>query len=134
MKIALRILQFIDFFCQAYSVNLSSHSTLLILYIQLFKLLFSLLSFYTGPRMFSNSKEMLRRKLEQVELQQAIELQGRKIMNFQLSELKNYHHGHQFQPNRIPGITIPSPAPPHLRINQSHLLHSNSFNQEILEG
>ncbi|KAI8526136.1 hypothetical protein RHMOL_Rhmol13G0285300 [Rhododendron molle] len=86
-----------------------------------------------GPRMFSNSKEMLRRKLEQVELQQAIELQGRRMMNFQLSELKNHHHGHQFQQNRIPGIPIPSPAPPHLRINQSHLLRSNSFNQEILE-
>lgn len=84
--------------------------------------------------MFSNSKEMLRRKLEQVELQQAIELQGRRMMNFQLSELKNHHYGHQFQPNRIPGIPIPSPAPPHLHINQSHLLRSNSFNQEILEG
>lgn len=81
--------------------------------------------------MFLNSREMLRRKLEQVELQQAIELQGRRMMNFQLSELKNHHHGHQFKPNQIPGIPFPSPAPPHLGINQSHLLRSNSVNQEL---
>jgi len=83
--------------------------------------------------MFLNSREMLRRKLEQVELQQAIELQGRRMMNFQLSELKNHQHGHQFQPNQIPGIPFPSPALPHLGINQSHLLRSNSVNQETLE-
>ncbi|KAH7837894.1 hypothetical protein Vadar_019299 [Vaccinium darrowii] len=70
-----------------------------------------------GPRMFLNSREMLRRKLEQVELQQAIELQGRRMMNFQLSELKNHQHGHQFQPNQIPGIPFPSPAPSHLENN-----------------
>ncbi|XP_057479690.1 zinc finger CCCH domain-containing protein 55-like [Actinidia eriantha] len=87
-----------------------------------------------GPRMFLNSQEvMLRRKLEQAELQQAIELQGRRMMNWQLSDLKNHHHGHQFQPNPGPGIPNPSPAQPHLHINRSLLLQSDSPNQEVLE-
>ena len=85
--------------------------------------------------MFLNSQEiMLRRKLEQAELQQAIELQGRRMMNLQLSDLKNHHHSRQFQPNLGPGIPIPSPAQPHLHINQSLLLQSDDLNQEVLEG
>ncbi|GFZ20707.1 RNA-binding (RRM/RBD/RNP motifs) family protein [Actinidia rufa] len=87
-----------------------------------------------GPRMFLNSQEIvLRRKLEHAELQQAIELQGRRMMNLQLSDLKNRHHSHQFQPNLGPGIPIPSPAQPHLHINQSLLLQSDGLNQEVLE-
>ena len=89
----------------------------------------------TGPRMFLNSQEvMLRRKLEQAELQQAIELQGRRMMNLQLSDLKNHHHGRQFQPNLGPGIPNPSPAQVHLHINQNLLLQSDGLNQEVLEG
>ncbi|CAH9103246.1 unnamed protein product [Cuscuta epithymum] len=63
-----------------------------------------------GPRMFYNSREaMLRRKLEQdAELQQAIELQGRRLMNMQLLDQKNHHNYHQFQPASYPGISIPS--------------------------
>ncbi|PPE01016.1 hypothetical protein GOBAR_DD01979 [Gossypium barbadense] len=47
-----------------------------------------------GTRMFYNAQEMmLRRKLEeQADLQQAIELQGRRLMNLQLLDLKNQHH------------------------------------------
>ena len=85
--------------------------------------------------MFLNSQEMmLRRKLEQAELQQAIELQGRRMMNLQLSDLKNHHHGGQFQANLGPGIPNPSPVQPHLHINQSLLLQSDGLNQEVLEG
>ena len=45
--------------------------------------------------MFQNTQEMLsRRKLEeQAELQQAIELQGRRLMNLQLLDFKNHNHG-----------------------------------------
>ncbi|XAR60349.1 hypothetical protein NMG60_11033681 [Bertholletia excelsa] len=90
-----------------------------------------------GARMFLNHQEMmLRRKLEQeAELQQAIEIQGRRLMNLQLMDLKNHHHhGHQFQQhNLVPGIPIASPAQPHLRTNQNLLLQSDAINQEVLE-
>lgn len=51
----------------------------------------------TGARMFYNAHEMmLRRKLEEhAELQKAIELQGRRLMNLQLPNFKSdriYHH------------------------------------------
>ncbi|KAF4361083.1 hypothetical protein F8388_016892 [Cannabis sativa] len=47
-----------------------------------------------GARMFYNSQDMLwRRKLEeQAELQQAIELQSRRIMGLQLLDVKKHHH------------------------------------------
>ncbi|RAL45880.1 hypothetical protein DM860_006034 [Cuscuta australis] len=65
-----------------------------------------------GPRMFYNSREaMLRRKLEQdAELQQAIELQGRRLMNMQFVDQKNHHHHNypQFQPCSYPGGSDPS--------------------------
>ncbi|KAL6976633.1 hypothetical protein U1Q18_025420 [Sarracenia purpurea var. burkii] len=89
-----------------------------------------------GASMFYNSKEMmLRRKLEeQAELQQAIELQGRRLMNLQLMDLKNHHrHGHQFQPNLASGFPIPSSAQPHLQINQSLVLRSDGVNQDVSE-
>ncbi|CAL5423697.1 unnamed protein product [Camellia sinensis] len=87
-----------------------------------------------GAGIFFNTQEMmLRRKLEQVELKQAIELQERRLMNLQLMGLKNHHHGHPFQPNLAPGIPIPSPGQPHHHINQSFLLRSDSVNQEVSE-
>ncbi|PON74344.1 Splicing factor-like protein [Parasponia andersonii] len=47
-----------------------------------------------GARMFYNSQDMLwRRKLEeQAELQQAIELQSRRLMGLQLLDVKKHHH------------------------------------------
>ncbi|XP_016508322.2 zinc finger CCCH domain-containing protein 46 isoform X1 [Nicotiana tabacum] len=56
-----------------------------------------------GARMFHNSHAMmLRRKIEHdAELQQAIELQGRRLMNLQL--MKNHHNNH-FQPSLSPGV------------------------------
>ncbi|XP_016502201.1 zinc finger CCCH domain-containing protein 46 [Nicotiana tabacum] len=57
-----------------------------------------------GARMFHNSHAMmLRRKIEHdAELQQAIELQGRRLMNLQL--MKNQHHNNHFQPSLSPGV------------------------------
>ncbi|XP_059665310.1 zinc finger CCCH domain-containing protein 55-like isoform X2 [Cornus florida] len=88
-----------------------------------------------GARMFYNPQEMLlRRKFEeQAELQQAIELQGRRLMNVQLMDLKNHHHNHQFQPNLSPSGHIALSAPPHVQINQSLMLPSDSINEEIPE-
>ncbi|XP_004303082.1 PREDICTED: zinc finger CCCH domain-containing protein 53 isoform X2 [Fragaria vesca subsp. vesca] len=47
-----------------------------------------------GARMFYNSQDMLwRRKLEeQAELQQALELQSRRLMGLQLLDVKKHHH------------------------------------------
>ncbi|CAL5350848.1 unnamed protein product [Camellia sinensis] len=88
-----------------------------------------------GPSMFYNTPEiMLRRKLEeQAELQQAIELHERRLMNLQLMDLKNHHHSHQFQTNMVPNIPIASPAQPHLHINQSLAFRSDGVNQEASE-
>lgn len=90
--------------------------------------------------MFYNTKEMiLRRKMEeQAELQQAIELQGRRLMHLQLMDLRNHHHNlsHQLQPNMASGIPIPIPSPPQSRldINQSLVLRSDVVNQDASEG
>ncbi|KAJ9554940.1 hypothetical protein OSB04_009554, partial [Centaurea solstitialis] len=60
-----------------------------------------------GARMF-NQEMILRRKLEErAELQQAMELQDRRLMNLQLSDLKNHH----FHPN----LSVSSPT----QINQN---------------
>ncbi|CAN0901816.1 Zinc finger CCCH domain-containing protein 22 [Linum grandiflorum] len=49
-----------------------------------------------GARMFYNTQEMLLRKKlgEQADLQQAIELHGRRLMSLQLLDLKNQHRQH----------------------------------------
>ncbi|CAN1755462.1 Zinc finger CCCH domain-containing protein 53 [Linum perenne] len=48
---------------------------------------------HLGSRMFYNTQEMLLRKKieEQADLQQAIELHGRRLMSLQLLDLKNHH-------------------------------------------
>lgn len=76
--------------------------------------------FYLGPRMFYNSREaMLRRKLEQeAELQQAIELQERRLMNLQLVDQKNHQNYHHFQPSSFPSIPVPSVSNPLSQNNQ----------------
>lgn len=61
--------------------------------------------------MFYNTHEMLlRRKLEeQAELQQAIELQGRRLMNLQLPDFKNDRlHHHQRSLSVGAPFTLPS--------------------------
>lgn len=84
--------------------------------------------------MFYNTQEMLlRRKLEeQAELQQAIDLQGRRMMNLQLPDLDERIHHHQ----RSLSVGSPVPLTPqhHANINRSVMLPSDSINQEVAEG
>lgn len=84
-----------------------------------------------GPRMFYNTQEMmLRRKLEEeAELQQAIEYQGRRLMNFQLAELKNHHHHHNHNHQLQPGFPIQS----HARLHQNLMFPTDGVNQEVRE-
>ncbi|KAL1220908.1 Zinc finger CCCH domain-containing protein 55 [Cardamine amara subsp. amara] len=84
-----------------------------------------------GPRMFSNkTREMLRRKTEQADLLQAIELefQRRRLLNLQLPDMENdsIHH-HQRSP-----IGSPAHFPP--RFNHSHLFQSEHNIEETNEG
>ncbi|EOA40098.1 hypothetical protein CARUB_v10008791mg [Capsella rubella] len=84
-----------------------------------------------GPRMFSNkTQEMLRRKTEQADLQQAIEveLQRRRFLNLQLPDMEHesIHHHH-----RSPSFS-PAHIPP--RFNNSLLFQSENDNEEIMEG
>lgn len=75
---------------------------------------------------------MLRRKFdEQLELQQAIEFQSKRLMNLQLPNLKNQpinHHQHSLSVGNY--VTIPA----HNDINQNLILPSGGINQEVLEG
>ncbi|KAL3518852.1 hypothetical protein ACH5RR_021441 [Cinchona calisaya] len=87
-----------------------------------------------GARMFYNTQEMmLRRKLEEAELQQAIELQGRRLMNLQLMDLKNRHHVHQFQPGILQGVAIPSPSQPLSQIHKDLILPASGIDIEVSE-
>ncbi|CAK9170308.1 unnamed protein product [Ilex paraguariensis] len=85
-----------------------------------------------GGRMLYNTQDMmLRRKLEeQAGLQQAIELQGRRLMNLQLMDMKN-HHSHHVQSLSVP---ISTPTQSHSQINQGVGLPSNGINQEVPEA
>lgn len=85
--------------------------------------------------MFYNSQDiLLRRKMEQAELQQAIELQGRRLMNLQLPEFKNDRlHHHQ----RSLSVGAPVPLPPQSLslTNQNVILPFDSIKQEeVTEG
>lgn len=77
---------------------------------------------HLGARMFYNSQEMLRRKLEeQADLQQAIELRSRRLMNLQFMDLPNHpyrHHHHplpqQYSHNSVTlGVPTPTQPPSH---------------------
>lgn len=64
---------------------------------------------------------MLRRKLEeQADLQQAIELQGRRLMNLQLLDLKNQHHS-SFHHSLSTCSPIPSPTVSRIPTNQARI-------------
>ncbi|KAG2674793.1 hypothetical protein I3760_13G154500 [Carya illinoinensis] len=87
-----------------------------------------------APRMFYNTQEMiLRRKLEeQTELQQAIELQGRRLINLQLPDLDERIHHHQRS------LSVGSPvlltAQHHANVNQSVILPSVGTKQDVAQG
>ncbi|XP_057976806.1 zinc finger CCCH domain-containing protein 53-like isoform X2 [Malania oleifera] len=84
-----------------------------------------------GARMFYNSQDMLwRRKLEeQADLQQAIELQGRRLMSLQLLDVKKSHN---LQHHRTLSSPIQSPTPhsPSLFTPQSLILPSDRVSPE----
>ncbi|XP_075522087.1 zinc finger CCCH domain-containing protein 53-like isoform X2 [Primulina tabacum] len=86
-----------------------------------------------GPRMLLNSQEtMLRRKLEQeTELQHAVELQGRRMMNLQLMDLKNQQHGRRFVPSLPSGLPISSPRQSQMLINHNLIVSSSASNQDV---
>ncbi|CAB4278465.1 unnamed protein product [Prunus armeniaca] len=90
-----------------------------------------------GSRMFYNTHEMLRRKLEeQANLQQAIELQERRLMNLQLLGIKsnNHHHNqHQYYHGLSEGSPFPSPTLSHTPKNQSLIVSPNGNKEEVLE-
>lgn len=85
--------------------------------------------------MFYNTTQemLLRRKLEdQAELQQAIEIQGRRLMNLQLPDLDERIHHHQR--SLSVGSHVPLASLPHAHINQNVILPSDSINEEVAEG
>ncbi|KAK9072811.1 hypothetical protein SSX86_009246 [Deinandra increscens subsp. villosa] len=77
-----------------------------------------------GARMF-NHEMMIRRKIEERELQQAIELQDRRLVNLQLTDLKN----HQFQRSLSLGGAVPS-----TQTNQNLMFSSDANNEELVSG
>ncbi|XVF19311.1 hypothetical protein REPUB_Repub11eG0099700 [Reevesia pubescens] len=89
---------------------------------------------HLGTRMFYNTQEMLmRRKLEQeADLQQAIELQGRRLMNLQLLDFKNHNHS-QFHNGLSTGSPIPSPTVSNNPNNQALIFPVDGIDQEVPE-
>ncbi|XWS28325.1 hypothetical protein CRYUN_Cryun25bG0058700 [Craigia yunnanensis] len=89
---------------------------------------------HIGAKMFYNTQEMLlRRKLdEQADLQQAIQLQGRRLMNLQPLDFKNHHHS-QFIHGLSSGSPIPSPTVSHTPNNQALIFPADGIDQEVPE-
>ncbi|XP_024047661.1 zinc finger CCCH domain-containing protein 53 isoform X3 [Citrus clementina] len=86
---------------------------------------------FVGGRMLYNNQEMLRRKLEeQADLQQAIEMQGRRLMNLQL-HLKNNHLNHQFHHGLSNGSPIPSPTLSHSPNNRTRIFPFEGSDEEV---
>lgn len=83
---------------------------------------FSIFSLITGARMFYNSQDVLwRRKLEeQAELQQALELQSRRLMGLQLLDVKKNHNR-----SISAGSPIQSPIQSPNFFSQNHLTLSS---------
>lgn len=88
--------------------------------------------------MVYNSPEMMfRRKLEQeAELQQAIEYQGRRLMNLQLPDMINHNLNHQLHRHQLAVVPVPVPFPAqaYSQINQGLAQSSDGITQEELDG
>lgn len=85
--------------------------------------------------LFNTQEMMLRRKLEQeVELQHAIELQGRRMMNLQLMDLKNLHQNHHLMQGFRAGLPMSSPRQSQFLMNQNFISAPDGMNQENSEG
>ncbi|KAE8691677.1 hypothetical protein F3Y22_tig00110885pilonHSYRG00062 [Hibiscus syriacus] len=89
-----------------------------------------------GSKMFYNTPEMLlRRKLEeQADLQNAIELQGRRLMNLQLLDLKNNQPQPQFHHGLSAGSPVPSPTVPRTPNNHALIFPADAIDREVPEG
>lgn len=84
--------------------------------------------------MFYNTQDiLLRRKLEQAELQQAIELQGRRLMNLQLPEFKNDRLPHHQRSLSVGSPVLLSPQSVSLS-SQNIVLPFDGIKQEVAEG
>ncbi|PWA35488.1 RNA-binding (RRM/RBD/RNP motifs) family protein [Artemisia annua] len=81
----------------------------------------------TDARMF-NHEMMLRRKLEERELQQAIELQDRRLMNMQLADLKN----HQLQQSLSLGVVVHGGVHSPTQMNHDFKFSSSCNNEELV--
>ncbi|CAH2053161.1 unnamed protein product [Thlaspi arvense] len=81
------------------------------------------------PRMFSNTQEMLRRKAEQADLQQALEFQRRRFLNLQLPDMDSESFQHHQR-----SLSIGSPIHFPSRVNQSMLFRSENAGEEGIEG
>ncbi|CAB4308847.1 unnamed protein product [Prunus armeniaca] len=108
-----------------YDLQLASQFSLIFYYLNLFS---------ARGRMFYGTQEMLlRRKLEeQAELQQAIELQGRRVMSLQLPDWKNDRLPHH-QRSLSVGAHVPLSPQSHVQINQNAIPFDN-IKQEVSEG
>ncbi|XP_040991716.1 zinc finger CCCH domain-containing protein 53-like isoform X1 [Juglans microcarpa x Juglans regia] len=84
-----------------------------------------------GARMFYTAQDMLwRRKLEeQADLQQALELQSRRLMGLQLLDIKKQHHHRALST----GSPVPSPTHSPNPFSQNPVLPSFSSSQEVPE-
>lgn len=91
--------------------------------------------FFAGGRMYYDTQNiLLRRKLEQAEFQQAIELQGQRLMNLQLPGFKNDRTSHH---QRSLSVGAPVHLPPQSLslTNQNVILPFDSNKQEeVTEG
>lgn len=82
-----------------------------------------------GARMFYNNNQevLLRRKLEeQADLQQALELHGRRLMNLQLLDFKN----HRFNHGPSTGYPVPSPTVSRASNHHSLIFPVDGIDQE----
>jgi hypothetical protein len=86
--------------------------------------------------MLYNTQEMLSRKLkEETDFQQAIESQGRRLLNLQLLDLKNNNHQHQHR--SLHGLLTGSPPTPtilHSPNNQTPFFPVDDIDQDVPRG
>ncbi|XP_010536105.1 PREDICTED: zinc finger CCCH domain-containing protein 55-like [Tarenaya hassleriana] len=84
--------------------------------------------FPLGSKMLYDGQEMMRRKMEQVELQRAIELERRRFINLQLPEFKN-----GIMPHHQRSLSVGSPAYFSSCSNQNSVFSSENPGPEGLE-
>lgn len=86
-----------------------------------------------GSRMLFNTQEMLRRRMEQkAELQHAIELQGQRMANMELMDLKYQQPNNPFLPRFRAGVSIPSPRQSQFFISE-HAASFDGANPDVLQ-